>query len=211
MYARSVTFRARPGSIDEGTAFVRDKVMSATKAMDGFVGLSMICDRESGRCIATSAWSTLDALNSSEHLMEPLRRRGAEIFGSRPSVDRWELAVVHRHAASGAHACVRCTWISVGTRGLTDAIDTYRMTTLAALEEIDGFCSASLMVDRATGRAVSSVTFASRDAMAASRPAADALRTRTTADMGARVTDIEEFELAIAHLHVPEMAHPRRS
>jgi len=206
VYARSTTFDAQPGSIDEGIAFVQNEVMSAAMAIEGCIGLSMICDRESGRCIATSAWSTEDALNSSEQKLAPMRERGAEIFGAQPTVDRWEIAVVHRHAVSGEGACVRCTWLSMDAAGLTHAIETYRMAVLPALEAMDGFCSASLMVDRTTGRAVSSATFTSRDTMVASRSAADTLRTRTAEDTRAAVAEIREFELALAHLHVPEMA-----
>ena len=206
MYAKSVTYQARPETIDEGVAYVRDEAMPALTAMDGWTGLSMICDRESGRCIITTAWSTKEELDASDQLMMAKRERGAEIFGAKPSVDVWDIAVVHRRAASGEGACVRCTWLSVDTAGITHAIDTYRMALLPALEEIDGFCSASLMVDPATGRAVSSVTFASRDALVASRSAAEGLRTRTVGDIGARVTDVGEFELALAHLHVREMA-----
>lgn len=183
--------------------------MPAARALEGYIGLSLICDRQSGRCIATSAWSTQDALETSEQLMAPMRHRAAEIFGAPPSIDHWEIAVLHRHAISGQGACVRCTWLQLDTTRLTDAVETYRMATLPALEEMDGFCSASLMVERTTGRAVSSATFASRDAMAASRPAAEMLRSRTAEDIGATVTDIQEFELALAHLHVPEMAHAR--
>jgi quinol monooxygenase YgiN len=206
VYARSTTFQAQPGSIDEGIAFVKDEVLPTLTDTDGCIGLSMICDRESGRCISTSAWSSEDAMKSSEQTVQPLRQRGAEIFGGEPTVDRWEIAVVHRNAPSGEGACVRCTWLSMDAAGVENAIQTYRMTTLPALEAIDGFCSASLMVNRETGRAVSSATFASREAMVASRSAADALRTRTAADVSATVTDINEFELALAHLHVPEMA-----
>ena len=206
VYARSTTFQARPESIDEGIAFVQNDVMPAAMAMEGCIGLSMICDRESGRCIATSAWSTEGVMSASEQTIAPMRQRGAEIFGTQPSVDRWEIAVLHRHAASGEGACVRCTWLSMDAAGLDHAIETYRMSALPALEEMNGFCSASLMVDRSSGRAVSSATFTSRDAMVASRSAAEALRSRTAADVGATVTDIQEFELALAHLHVPEMA-----
>ena len=206
MYARSSTFLAQPGSIDEGIAYVQDEVMPAAMAVDGCIGLSMICDRDSGCCIATSAWSTEEAMTSSDQMMQPMRDRGAEIFGAEPSIDRWEIAVVHRHAVSGEGACVRCAWLTMDADGLTDAIGTYRMAVLPALEEMEGFCSASLMVDRATGHAVSSVTFASRDDLVASRRAAEALRTRIADELGATVTDIREFELALAHLHVPEMA-----
>jgi hypothetical protein len=181
--------------------------MPAALALEGCVGMSMICDRESGRCITTSAWSNQDTLDRSEAAMSPKRLRGAEIFGAPPSVERWEMEVLHRHATSGDGACVRCTWLSMDVEGLAHASETYRMSALPALEEMAGFCSASLMVDRTTGRAVSSATFASREAMVASRPAAEGLRTRTSADIGATVTGIQEFELALAHLHVPEMAH----
>lgn len=206
MYARSTTFHANPGSVDEGISFVRDQVLPTLTGTDGCIGLSMICDRESGRCITTSAWSTQDAMDRTEQTVQPLRQRGTEIFGGQPTVDRWEIAVVHRHAAAGDGASVRCTWLSVDAEGLDHAIQTYRMTTLPVLEAMDGFCSASLMVNRDTGRAVSSATFANREAMVGSRQAAAALRTRTAADISATVTDINEFELALAHLHVPEMA-----
>jgi hypothetical protein len=206
MYARSVTNQAQPGTIDEGIAYVRDDVMPALTAIEGCTGLSMICDRESGRCVITSGWSTKEGRENSEQTIQPKRERGAEIFGAQPSVDYWDVAVVHRHAPSGDGACVRCTWLSMDTAGITHAIDTYRMALLPALEEIDGFCSASLMVDPAAGRAVSSVTYSSRDALVASRSAADGLRTRISDEVGASVTDIGEFELALAHLHIPEMA-----
>ncbi|MEO6471445.1 MAG: hypothetical protein ABIR57_06140 [Aeromicrobium sp.] len=206
MYARSVTYEARQGSIDEGIAFVQDDVMPSAMAMDGCIGMSMLCDRDSRRCIATSAWSTMEALTTSELTMLPMRQRGTEIFGSEPTISRWEIAVLHRHEMTGEGACVRCTWLSMDAEGLTNAVETYRMATLPAFEDMDGFCSASLMVDRSMGRAVSSATFSSREAMIASRPAAEALRSRISKEVGAAVTDVHEFELALAHLHVPEMA-----
>jgi quinol monooxygenase YgiN len=205
VYARSTTFLAQPGSIDEGVAYIDDEVRPALMDMDGCIGLSMICDRDSGRCIVTSAWSSEDAMNATEQTVQPLRDKGVEIFGAQPSVDRWEIAVLHRDAPTGEGACVRCTWLSMDASGVDDAIETYRMATLPALEEMDGFRSASLMVDRASGRAVGSVTFTNRDAMVACRSAADELRSRTAAGLGASVTDVCEFDLALAHLHVPEM------
>lgn len=205
MYARSTTFLAQPGSIDEGVAYVDDEVRPALMDMDGCIGLSMICDRDSGRCIVTSAWSSEDAMNATEQTVQPLRDKGVEIFGGQPTIDRWEIAVLHRDAPSAEGACVRCTWLSMDASGLDDAIQTYRMATLPALEEMDGFRSASLMVDRGSGRAVGTVTFGSRDEMLATRTAADELRTRTAQGIGASVDDVCEFDLALAHLHVPEM------
>jgi heme-degrading monooxygenase HmoA len=206
VYARSSTFQARPEAIDEGIAYVRDEVMPAAPAMDGYVGLSMICDRESGRCIVTTSWSSEDAMSSSEQRVQTMRQRGAEIFGGAATVDRWEMAVLHRHAPAGDHAGVRCTWLSMDPGQINHTIETFRMTMIPAFEEMRGFCSASLMVDRALGRAVGSATFESREEMAASRSAVQALRMRMVGELGATVVDVAEFELALAHLHVPEMA-----
>ena len=85
------------------------------------------------------------------------------------------------------------------------AVDVYKLAALPALGEVDGFCSASLMADHAAGRAVSSVTFDSVEQMAASREQGETIRNATLSEARAEVLEVCEFELAIAHLHVPEM------
>ena len=42
--------------------------------------------------------------------------------------------------------------------------------------------------------------------MEASRSAADDMRSRAASDAGGPIVDVHEFDLAYAHLHVPEMA-----
>ena len=64
MYARSTTIQAQPLSVDIGIAHVRDVVMPALKEIDGFVGLSLLVDRQSGTCIATSSWDTIEAMRA---------------------------------------------------------------------------------------------------------------------------------------------------
>jgi hypothetical protein len=77
---------------------------------------------------------------------------------------------------------------------------------LPELETLDGFCSASLMVDfPACRRAVSCSSFDSLGAMARNRDRASELRSRRARDLGAEVLDVAEFDLAIAHLRVPEL------
>jgi len=56
-----------------------------------------------------------------------------------------------------------------------------------------------------SGRAVSTATFDSREAMERNREQARELRNVRSREMGADVVDVGEFELAIAHLRVPEM------
>ena len=206
MYARSTTIDARPECIDGGTAFVRDEVMPALETMTGCVGLSLLVDRESGRCIATSAWDSEESMRASAEDVTPMRDKAAEVFGGRTEVEQWEIAVLHRDHHSGEGACVRATWFKVPNGHAGRAVELYRESVLPALEEMDGFCSASLLIDRSSGRAVSSTTFDSADAMDRSREQARSLRAARLRELGANQLDVGEFELAVAHLRVPELA-----
>lgn len=205
MYARSTTIQAQTSSIDDGIAHIRDEVMPAIQGIEGNVGLSLLVDRQSGRCIATSAWQSMEAMRASEEQLRTLRNRAAEIFGGSPQIEEWEIAVLHRDHRSVEGACVRATWLQVEPAQADRAIDVYKMASLPAMERLEGFCSASLLVDRASGRAVSSVTYDSLEAMERNREQAEMARTEGAQEAGAQVLDVCEFELALAHLRVPEM------
>ncbi len=45
------------------------------------------------------------------------------------------------------------------------AVDVYRIATVPSAENLEGFCSASLLVERSSGLLVSSMTYGSRQAM----------------------------------------------
>lgn len=206
MYARSTTVQAHPESIDDGLAHVRDQVMPALRDIEGCVGLSMIVDRQSGRCIATTAWQSEEAMRASEDQLRPMRERAAEILGARPQVDEWEIAVLHRDHTSREGACVRATWVRFEAGKADRAVETYKATSLPAMERLDGFCSASLLIDRDSGVAVSSVTYDSPEAMRRTRPEADTIRAEGAKEAGVDILEVCEFDLALAHLRVPEMA-----
>jgi hypothetical protein len=205
VYARSTTIQAQPSSIDAGIAQVRNEVMPALQAIDGCIGLSLLVDRRSGRCIATSAWQSEEAMRASGDQVRPIRDRAAEIFGGNPQIDEWEIAVLHRahHATLGA--CVRAVWTQARPAGVDRAIDVFKMAALPRIEQLDGFCSVSMMVDRASGRMVGSTTFDGQEAIDRNRDRAAEVRTSVTKEAEVEILDVREFELALAHLRVPEL------
>jgi heme-degrading monooxygenase HmoA len=206
MYARSTTIDANRATIDAGIAHIRDEVLPALSQLSGFVGLSMMVDRESGRCIATSAWQSEDAMRASADQVQPVRNRVSEILGGRPEVEEWDIAVLHRDHPTHEGACVRAAWLQVDPARLEDAINTFKIGALPRIEGLEGFCSASFMVNRTAGRAVSSVCFESRAAMEVTREQSKQIRSAASQQVGATVLDVREFELSVAQLHVPEMA-----
>lgn len=143
MLARSTTFDARPESIDAGIAYCSDEVMPALQGMDGWVGLSLLTDRESGRCILTTAWQDSAAMQASADEVRPLRDRLAEAFQSAASVDEWEIAAVHRDHRSGAGACVRATWLTIRPDRFDGAVDFYKTVVLPEIEGLDGSAAAA--------------------------------------------------------------------
>ena len=207
MFVRTTEVQADPDKIDDGIGVVRDEVFPAVSAMDGCVGMSLLVNRESGRCIATTAWQSKEATAASADKVMSLRSRAEQSLGSTGSeVHQWEVAVVHRDHAAPQGACARLTWLSGDPATADRAVDTYKMAALPRLQEMDGFCSASLMIDREAGRVVGTVAFDSEQSMEATGQDARAIRERVASELGATVERVDEMEMVFAHLHVPEMA-----
>jgi quinol monooxygenase YgiN len=207
VHARSTTIQATPSSIDAGVRHIQDEVLPALTDVDGFTGLSTLVDRKSGRCIVTTAWQSEDAMHASAELVLPIRDRAAQRFGADTAeVDEWEIDLLHREHNSGDGAVCRVTWVRGDPANLDRATEVFRMVSLPVLQEASGFCSASLMVNRSTGLGVTSVVYQSRKAMDQAKRIAEDARQRATARAGVTILEVREFELALAHLRVPEMA-----
>jgi hypothetical protein len=207
VHARSTTIQAQTSSIDDGIAYMRDDLMRELQNVDGYVGISLLVDRESGRCIITVAYESEDKLQASAEKAKQLRSQAVERFGGTvEKIEQWEIGALHRDHQSADGACVRATWIKVPPDQADRAIEFYKESVLPSLEDLEGFCSSSLLIDRSSGRGVSSTTFDSREAMERNEEQAKELRNARTRELGADVLDVGEFELALAHLRVPEMA-----
>jgi hypothetical protein len=89
---------------------------------------------------------------------------------------------------------------------LATMTETMRVGILPELEQIPGFCSASLLVNQEASIGCATSAWETRTAMEASRMSVDDLRSRVAREAGGEIVDVHEFELAYAHLHVPEMA-----
>ena len=203
MFARSTTIQGDPGAIDGGITYIRDEVMPAITAMDGCIGMSLLVDRETGRCIATSSWRDEASMRATDQTLAAYRSRGGEILGGTPQVEEWEGAVVHRDHATSDRTCCRVTWAR--PRDMDATVEMWRTRLLAAFEQMDGFCSASLLVDRARGITCGTVTFDSRDALVGTRERAREVRDMAARELAVEFLDIAEFDLALAHLRVPEL------
>lgn len=205
MYARSTTIHAQPSAIDAGVAHLRDEVMPKLQELDGFVGMSLLTDRESGRCIAVTAWESEEAMSALADQVRPIREKAIDMFGGAATVDEWDIAILHRARQMPEGACARVTWGHVDPAHADAAIEHFKMNIVPDSEALEGFCSTSLLVDRNTGRGVSCTTFDSREAMERNRDGARTMKQMRMKETGAAELDEAEFDVAFAHLRVPEL------
>jgi len=204
VHARSTTISGDPSSVATGIAFVRDETMPALRAMDGCVGLSMLADRDSGRCIVTTSWEDADAVRSSRDVVRPALERTAEVLGGRPEVQEWQIAAMHRVHEAHHGVCARVTWLRTAPDAVGRAVDAVRLSLMPKLDDLPGFCSLSVLVRPDDGTAVAAVAY---DTWADLRAAADGareFREEFAPSMGIEVLDTADFDLALAHLGVPE-------
>jgi hypothetical protein len=207
MYARTTTVRGDPGAMDDGIAFVRDTTWPAVQQMSGCVGLSMLADRQAGRAVVTTAWATDEAMRASAEAVRDIRSQTAEALrADAVDVAEWEIAAMHRAHPAGEGACSRVIWAEVDPARMEDMIDAFKTTLVTQMSEAAGFCGVSLMVDRTAGRCTWAVTLDSREALEGTRERAAAARDQFGPATGTRFTEVAEFEVAVAHLRVPEMA-----
>lgn len=204
MHARSTTIHGDPGSVAEGIAYVRDEVMPTVKRMDGCAGLSMLADPNTGHCIVTTSWRDEAALRSSEDGVRAAAERTVEILGGRPELQEWEIAAMHRVHEAHHGAVSRVTWLRTDPGAVNRAVDAVRLSLMPKLDDLAGFCSVSAMVRREDGLTVAAVSYDSRADLEQADDGAREFREQFAPALGIEVAGTAEFEVAIAHLRVPE-------
>jgi quinol monooxygenase YgiN len=205
MYARSTSVHGDPQRLDEAIAFVGQKEFPAITGIPGCVGLSMLADRETGRCIVSSAWADEETLKASAETVRPMQDRLMQMLGAEDAlIQSWDVAVLHRERPSPAGARATVTWARIIPDRADAVLDAYRASLLPRLRELPGFCSLSMVVDRTQGRTVSVTSFEGPDALDRIRTHFRSLRDEFAHAAGARIHDVAEMDLVVAHLRIPE-------
>ncbi|WP_143278430.1 antibiotic biosynthesis monooxygenase [Blastococcus haudaquaticus] len=204
MFARSTTIHGHPDAMDATTAHVREVAMPALRALDGCVGLSMLADRDTGRCIVTTSWRDEAVMRSSQDVVRSSAGRTAEILGGPPELQEWEIAAMHRVDEAHPGSRSRVTWLRTAPDAVDRAVDAVRLSLMPKLDDLPGFSSVSVMVRRSEGLTVAAIAYDSAAHLQQAGEGAREFREEFAPAMGIQVVDTAEFDVAIAHLRVPE-------
>ena len=94
MFARVSTFQGQPDQTAEGIKVAREQILPAARLQDGFRGIYLLFDRESGRSLSITLWETEEDMKASEDAALRARTESAEAAGEViVGVERYEVAL----------------------------------------------------------------------------------------------------------------------
>ncbi len=94
MFARVSTFQGPPDQTSKGIRVAQEQILPAARLQDGFVGIYLLYDRESGRSLAITLWETEEDMKASEEAAHRARTESARASGDViVRVERYEVAL----------------------------------------------------------------------------------------------------------------------
>jgi heme-degrading monooxygenase HmoA len=94
MFARVSTFQGSPDQTAESISVAREQILPAARLQDGFRGIYILFDRETGRSLSITLWETEEDLRASEEAALRARTESAAAAGEVVlGVERYEVAL----------------------------------------------------------------------------------------------------------------------
>jgi heme-degrading monooxygenase HmoA len=96
MYARATLAQLQPGNVDELVHFLRENVVPAAQAQQGFKGLLLLTDETTNKGIAIALWETeadMAASESPDGYYTKQLARGAHFFAAPPVREVYEVTL----------------------------------------------------------------------------------------------------------------------
>ncbi|MFD0142654.1 MULTISPECIES: hypothetical protein [unclassified Streptomyces] len=203
MYVRTLYATGDPAQLGAAVDTTASEGRALVSEQPGFRGMGLFVDRELGKFLAATWWEDERSRDASDEVLRETRARQLAPFAQTAAVDNWEAAVARPPRSVGPGAWFRLARLEFDPAGTDALAEIFRDMALPRLEALAGFEGASLLVDRAKGRAMVGVVWSDRDALAASRAGVAAIRGEATAQARVITRSVEEFEVVYAGVNPP--------
>src|SRR2546421_669931 len=112
MYTRVVKLQVEPAQGDEGIKAWTEGVLPVLKRQPGFLGVTLVGDRETGRGLVVSYWETERAMAEAREQVRPEAIKVMSATGGTIGADdTYEVAVMERLQPAKAGVFVRLTTV----------------------------------------------------------------------------------------------------
>jgi heme-degrading monooxygenase HmoA len=123
MYVRVNTIEGSPDKMDDVTRYTQEQTLPQLQKMEGFKGLVVLGDRQSGKVIGVAFWESEEALRATEEALSSVRSGAAEAAGGTlTSVEQYEI-LVNEAPSAGPLGAVTDT-VGGATQPVSGATDT---------------------------------------------------------------------------------------
>ena len=194
MYARLTLHTADPARLSEVISHYEHDVRMDLTHQPGSRGISVLVNDDLGVALVEAYWATEDAMRANDaSFVRPVH--DAAFFGATVSIEHYEVARFVHVAPARAGAAVSLTRLDIEATGLDDVLAAYDDLAVESLAGSDGFCTAVLLVDRQSGRAVVETMWRDGEALVAARGPAAARRLEAVKGGNVTVRGIDQYRL----------------
>ncbi|MFJ9772204.1 antibiotic biosynthesis monooxygenase [Kitasatospora sp. NPDC101157] len=203
MFVRTVYATGHPDRIEQTLDRFRTEALVLLTARPGYRGYGLFTDRALGKITMSSWWDSSEAERDSEAALAQRRGELLAPLGGTLTIDVWEALVTAPPGEAGPGGGFRLTRSEVDPARTDEAARVFRDRVLPELEERDGFVTATMLADRATGRLAVGAIYADQEGFEASRgPTADS-RAQALAVLGGTLRSLEEFDVVLLDRPTP--------
>ncbi|WP_129305697.1 hypothetical protein [Streptomyces sp. L2] len=195
MFVRTVYATGDPAKLDTAVRALNSEGHDLLEERPGYRGAGVFADRELGKLLTVSWWSSEADRRNSDDVMRVRRPALLEPFAGTLAVENYEVAVFHAVRRPTLGGGLRLTRVEFDPADADLFADTFRGTVAPRLEALPGLARAALFLDRERGRGMVGTLFADAHSLAASRAGQASARHEGTAKAHVTVTSLEEFEV----------------
>lgn len=181
MYARLLTWQ-HAKNIDDGVAFLREKVMPTITGLNGFRGVSASADRAGGVLSTLSLWETEADLEASFAPLSLARGEASDIIGGELTLQTFEqLFVEVGPTPPGAGSWLQVRSLTMEPAEIDENLVDFEANVLPAITAHPGFQGLRILIDRATGTGFVGTVWSDEASMRNDSAVADARRDAASA------------------------------
>jgi heme-degrading monooxygenase HmoA len=184
-----------PAKLDTAVRALNSEGHDLLEERPGYRGAGVFADRELGKLLTVSWWTSEADRRNSDDVMRVRRPALLEPFAGTLAVENYEVAVFHAVRRPALGGGLRLTRVEFDPADADLFADTFRGTVAPRLEALPGLARAALFLDRERGRGMVGTLFADAHSLAASRAGQASARHEGTAKAHVTVTSLEEFEV----------------
>jgi heme-degrading monooxygenase HmoA len=206
MHTRATYIRAPADQVEQLTANFNERVIPAAKGAKGYVGATLLYNREQGIAMGATIWESARAMAESEEVGTNTRIQAAsETRASIVNVERGEVVAMERAAPPKSPAFVRVVRLHTDPEKLDQLIGFVRDKAVPKIRDQKGFRSVWSIVDRTTGFVNTLTAWESAADRETSKAALAGIRDEASRLAGSPVR-IEEYEQLVVELRAPVTA-----